>query len=191
MSFSRPRVSALAAAGLAGVLVLALSACTPEPEPEPTPTATASAAPIFASDEEALAAAVKAYEAYSKASAEVAARGGEGADSIDPFVSARFRDSVHDEMAALAESGGRLKGQLSIDTTSLVSLEEDGDAVSVSIYLCRDVSDVRAISSDGTDVTPAERQVRIPTQAFFVSVPNEPAHLVIDGIDKWSGDDFC
>ena len=57
-----PRVAALL--GSAGVLALALSGCAGAPTPTPTPPSSASAAPIFASDEEALAAAEAAYERY-------------------------------------------------------------------------------------------------------------------------------
>lgn len=191
MSISRPIATALAAAGLAGVLVFGLSACSPEPGPKPSPTPSASAEPIFASDEEALAAAVKAYEAYSFASAEVAEEGGTHPERIDEFVSEEFAATVHDEMEALSAGGGHLKGRLSFDTVSLVERNEGDGVATVSIYLCRDVSEVRAISSEGNDVTPGDRQERVASQAFFVSGPGQPTVLVVDGVDKWSGTDFC
>ena len=59
-------VRSCAALTIAGLTALLLGGCVGEPAPTPTPSAsTAGAAePIFASDEEALAAAEAAYRAY-------------------------------------------------------------------------------------------------------------------------------
>ena len=69
MPISRPKRRAPrrlgAALAAAGALALVLTGCVGSPAPTPSPTPT-EAAPIFASDEEALAAAVKAYELYTR-----------------------------------------------------------------------------------------------------------------------------
>ena len=68
---ARGRVAASAAAGV--LVALLLGGCTGTPAPTASPTPSASAAePVFASDEEALAAAVEAYEKYRAASALIA-----------------------------------------------------------------------------------------------------------------------
>ncbi|UOQ88089.1 hypothetical protein MUN74_12395 [Agromyces endophyticus] len=190
MSFSRPRVSALAAAGLAGVLVLALSACTPEPEPKPTPTATASAAPIFASDEEALAAAVEAYEAYERVSYEIAADGGNDAARIATVTTSRYAAELEDEFAQYTDAGIRAQGDVDLDSFELVKHRETADGVEISIYVCRDVSGVRVLDANGKDVTPADRPDVTPLQAFLVSEERQ-SELLVDRVDLWSGADFC
>ena len=55
--------SALALAAVTVTVAVLLSGCVPQ-GPEVTPPPESSTAPIFASDEEALAAATEAYEAY-------------------------------------------------------------------------------------------------------------------------------
>ena len=59
---------------LAWVLALVVAGCAATPSPTAAPTPSADAAdPIFASDEEALAAAVEAYERYRAVSQQIAA----------------------------------------------------------------------------------------------------------------------
>src|SRR5215207_3793459 len=85
---ARHCIGALAAGGvLALVLVGCMGAPSPAPSPEPTETA---AVPIFASDEEALAAAVDAYERYRAISAEISEAGGHDSNRIDPVVSPEY-----------------------------------------------------------------------------------------------------
>ncbi|RXZ47625.1 hypothetical protein ESP57_13865 [Agromyces fucosus] len=189
MRRSRPRVAAALAA--AGALALLLSGCVGDaPTPSPSPSADA-AEPIFASDEEALAAAVEAYELYQGASTTILAESGAHPERIDPFVTPAHSDLLAEEFGAFLAAGARTQGASTFDTTSLVDKSEADGLAQVSIYLCRDVSDVRIIGPDGSDVTPVDRDNRVPSQAFLVSNPEVPRTLLIDRIDEWSGDDFC
>ena len=179
--------SALAAAG---ALALVLTGCVGSPAPSPSPTPS-EAAPVFASDEEALAAAVEAYELYSAASKSVTDDGGVEPERVDPYVTESLATALHEEFAAFRESGVRSTGPLATDTESLVEWSQEGDSAAVSIYFCRDVSGVRVVDTAGKDVTPADREERVPSQAFLVSTSKEPETLIVDGIDRWSGDSFC
>ncbi|HVL62515.1 MAG TPA: hypothetical protein VM430_14075 [Microbacterium sp.] len=184
-----PRVAAML--GSAGVLAVALSGCAGAPAPTPTPTVSASAAPIFASDEEALAAAEAAYRTYGATSAAIAADGGIGPERIDPTVTSEYAHDLHAEFTALVDAQLRTTGQARIDSISIAEWAAVGSSVQVTIYLCRDVTDVRIIDSGGVDVTPADRDNRIPTQVFLVSASEDPTSLIVDGVDRWSGEDFC
>ena len=104
-----------AALAAIGALALVLTGCVGSPTPTQSPTPT-EAAPIFASDEEALAAAIEAYDRYRTTSAEIAGAGGSDPERIDPVVSASYAPSLHDEFAQLADAGLRLIGSSSIDT---------------------------------------------------------------------------
>jgi hypothetical protein len=187
-----PRARGVVLAAAATALACLLSGCSADADPSPTadPTAT-EAAPIFASDEEALAAAVAAYEAYAAASNAVATDGGSNPERIAPFVTDAFYLSADEEFAALREVEGRLEGTITYDTTSVIERSQTGQLARLSIYLCRDVSQVRAISADGTDVTPADRPERVPSVADFISSQGDPSVLLVNGIEQWSGDDFC
>lgn len=190
-STRRSRPGALAALAAAGALVSLLSGCVGGgPSPSPSPSADA-AEPIFASDEEALAAAVEAYEAYQDVSATILAESGEAPERIDLYVTPAHAAQLREEFEAFRVAGARADGAGTFDTTSLVSSTSTDDLAAVSIYLCRDVTDVRVYGPDGSDVTPSGRQDRVPSQAFLVSDPATPSKLIIDRIEKWSGDDFC
>ena len=73
---------------LALASALVLTGCT-APPPHTVAVSSPTATPVFASDEEALAAAVEAYEKYLAVSDQIAQEGGAGADS--------FADVVTDE----------------------------------------------------------------------------------------------
>lgn len=192
---ARGRGRAGAGAGAAALAVaLLLGGCTgsPEPSASPSPNSTQSATePVFESDEEALAAAVEAYEKYRAASAEISMDGGKDADRIRPFVTSDYAETVIDEFHALEEAGLRMTGTTSVDTTSLASWSQTDKSADVSIYFCRDVSGARATNAHGEDVTPRDRDERVPLQAFLVSSDQAPEILVISGVDQWTGDDFC
>ncbi|MFD5864727.1 hypothetical protein ACFWGP_07245 [Agromyces sp. NPDC127015] len=188
MSISRPIATALAAAGLAGVLVFGLSACSPEPAPKPSPTPSASAEPIFASDEEALAAAVKAYEAFEELSYTIAADGGKDPGRIEQVATPRYSEQLEAEFAQYLEAGIHADGETHLGSYELVEYDERGDRVEVSLYLCSDVTDVRVLDEAGADVTPEDRRDVTPLQAFLVG---DDEHLLVDKVDLWSGTDFC
>jgi hypothetical protein len=180
-----------AAVTVAGVLALALSGCVGAPTPTPTATASSSAEPIFASDEEALAAATEAYERYRSVSATVTAEGGVDAERIDPTVTSDYAMTLHEEFAALAEAGLTIVGATRVHGATLAESAYDEQGATVSIYFCRDVGSVRVLGADGSDVTPADRDDTLPTQAYFVSASHDPAVLLVDGVELWSGEDFC
>jgi len=184
-----PHVAAML--GSAGVLVVALSGCAGTPAPTPAPPASASAAPIFASDEEALAAAEAAYESYRAESARISSEGGRDPERVVPYVSDRYASIVVAEFVALEESGLHMEGSTAIDSLRLAEWSSQDHMASVSIYLCRDVSGARVVNSAGADVTPADRQDRIPLVAFLISSTTRPDSLVVDGVEQWSGDNFC
>lgn len=177
------------AVAAAGLLALALAGCTGAPTPTPTPTES-SAEPIFASDEEALAAAVEAYQAFETISLQIAKEGGVGPERIEGTATDRYLPQLLDEFDQYRELGIRVEGQSSIDSTRLAEYTEDSDGARVALYVCRDVTGVRVLDSAGSDVTPADRDDRTPLIAFLISEPSK-SHLLVDNVELWSGDDFC
>ncbi|MRG59970.1 hypothetical protein GE115_08825 [Agromyces sp. CFH 90414] len=178
------------------LLVLGLAACGGGSEPEPSPDVSASASaepevePIFASDEEALSAAVSAVKSYAVVSDAITNEGGTGSDRIREVVTEEYAAELIAEFDAFAKEGVRTEGSSSIDTTSLVSNDDSGSTAIVSIYACIDVSNSTLIGPGGADVTPSDRPLRNPVVVQLEAVPNSKV-LLVDGIDPWSGDDFC
>jgi hypothetical protein len=175
----------------AGVIALALSGCTGAPEPTPTPSAPTDAAePIFASDEEALAAAEAAYERYLSVSAEIGADAGEGTERVLDVATAEYAAEVISEFEKMSAQGLRVEGANTLDTTSLLERSElDGRAL-VSIYGCVGVGTTQILDEQGNDLTPVDRDDRVPLVLSFESDDGD-GRLLVAGSDSWSGDDFC
>lgn len=177
--------------GSTGVLALALSGCIGAPDPTPTPSPPTSAAPIFASDEEALAAAEAAYERYLKVVDDLTHNGGEDPDKLRDVATVAYSSELLASLERLRERGDRTEGTTKYDGMRLAERNESGGAAEVSVYLCLDVSDVRVIDAAGIDITPPDRVARTPIQAHFESSASNPALLLPSGSESWPGDDFC
>jgi hypothetical protein len=175
---------ALAAGTLASAL--ALSGCAPSAS-APTPTvASPSATAFFASDEEALAAATAAYDAYLKVSDEVAAKGGLDPSPLQDVVTS---DEYARQTATFETYRARALHASGATTTDSWRLERADPATGdVTAYLCVDVSKVRVLDSSGADQTPPERPERLPIEAGFELVDG---HLRMARSAVWSGDNFC
>lgn len=189
----RPRV---ALASIACALVLGVTACSPTDADGPggsaaPPSAAATDEPIFTSDEEALAAAVEAYEAYAEASARVANAGGEGSEAITPLVGAELDALVQEEFAALRESGLRSRGENVLYNPQLQELKTTGGRTEVAILYCRDVSGTQLIRADGSDATPAGRDLIQAVKVVLVSSDTEPANLIVSRAERWEDEEGC
>jgi hypothetical protein len=193
---SRPRRSALIRAGAAAVaaasVALLLGGCVGVPGATPTPTAAPSPSPepTFASDEEALAAAEAAYEEFEAMSLQIASESGAYPERVEALVTPDYAAELHPEFAKYAELGIRAAGDVSLDTFSLVEHSQSTEGTEVAIYVCRDVSGVRVLDSTGSDVTPADRDDRTPLVASLLAADSNRT-LLVDGVELWSGDDFC
>ncbi|GAA1058472.1 hypothetical protein GCM10017608_26130 [Agromyces luteolus] len=179
-----PRLAALAITAA----MLGLAACAAQsPEPTPAPTTDAADAPLFATDEEALAAAVAAYEAHLAATAGILS-GEQPVDAIREVSSREYGEQRVSELTAFLDSGLRASGSIAIDSTSLVETYVEDDGTAVSIYACQDVSGTTLLNADGKDVTPPDRDERVPLVLQF---RESSGALKVSGNELWSGDDFC
>jgi len=183
----------LAVGLLSGCLATVNPNATDPPTAAPLPEAT-EASPIFASNEEALAAALEAYAAYTKASDGFVTNEIDRNDLsvFETLVSPRYLPDILDGLESFSKSGRRGMGKSEFDTASIVSYADvtDGKA-EVDLYLCSDYSAIRVFDANGVDVTPPDRPDRVPLQVGFVSKVSDPTKLLIDREDSWRGQDFC
>ena len=134
-----PRVAAML--GSAGVLAVALSGCAgaPAASSTPPPTASASAAPIFASDEDALAAAEAAYGRYLEDVSQLTHIGvGDSARQDSSCSDAEVRpglDSI--EFVQYEDLGIHIEGAATCDSFRLVERSVSDAQASVVVYVCR------------------------------------------------------
>lgn len=169
----------LGAVAVVGAVLTASIGCASQPDD----------APIFASDEEALAAAEEALNRYLDAS--FAYRRGEvGRSTVLELVSA---DRAVQEVGDLDEfdaSGLHYEGDVAIEAVRLNSLTTSaGGLPHVVIEYCLDVSAIRILDADGKDVTPRDREGQAPYQSSFIGDPAAPPQLLFEGTDP--GDIPC
>ena len=170
------------------VLLLVLTGCTPRDEvvvPDPEPTVE----PMFASDEEALAAAEEAYGAYLAASDASLAGGGVERGELYKLVTERMREEIDEDFDSIGENGWIVQGNTSFDSAVLQSLVQEPDYSDVTIYLCADVSNNRVIDALGADVTPADRADRVPLEVQLVS--ESGSGLKLERSDYWPDQSIC
>lgn len=175
------------AAGLA-VIGLLLVGCVPDvaaPDPTPTPTS----APVFASDEEALAAAEAAYAAYQEASADVFSAGGQGAERLRNVATGEFLAESTAGFERVAEEGWVSVGSPSFDSVELQQFKGTGVGEgAVVVYLCDDVSDVDVLDLQGASVVSGDRPDRTRFEVTFDAI--DPGDLLISSRQVW-GDGSC
>ena len=179
-----------AALAAVGALGLVLTGCVGSPAPTPSPTST-EAAPIFASDEAALAAAEQAYAAQLALVDELSHAGGETTDRLEEIATPDYASGISASLERLNEAGMHTTGTTKYDHFDLMEQFEVDGVAHVSAYVCLDVGDTRVIDAVGADVTPADRRVRAPLQVSLESRADRANHLVVAGAEPWSGDDFC
>lgn len=143
------------------VVALLLSGCGPTaPMPAPTPSVTVAPAPLFESDEEALAAAEEVYREY-------LAIVDSGVD-LQAIRDLATSDTVERERATrdeLEALGRHLEGTTVLRSMSLQRF----DGNELTSYVCLDLSGVRVRDGLGADVTPTTRPDLLTLEVIFVT----------------------
>jgi hypothetical protein len=168
-----------------------LAGCVPPPA-NVIPTSVPTAAPVFASEDEALAAAVKAYEGYLAVSDRITAAGGRELEPLSALVTSDFLPQVLDSFKPYASGGLRTKGSTTFDNPSLQRYTQlaAGKAV-VGIYGCLDLTQVRVLDAAGKDVTSQTRTNRLPLEIELQTrAANDPT-LILSRSNVWMGKNFC
>jgi hypothetical protein len=153
--------------------------------------AVATSAPVFATDEEALAAATEAYARYLAVSGTITSETGQSSERIADFVSNDFLTESMDDFAWFSNSQVRSVGAVTFKQATLQSYTQTGGSVTVVLYLCQDVSGVRLFDVSGLDVTPADRADVLPLEVELESGRAAPTVLVVSRANVWAGEPFC
>ena len=168
--------------------VLVVSGCgSPDPVVVPEPESTST--PLFASDEEALAAAEEAYAAYLAVSDQILAEGGANPERAYAFLTENMRAEEAEGVQLYVDSGWHSQGNTSFDSVVLQQFVAEPDSANLTVYLCIDVSNLRILNTSGVDVTPEMRPNRLPLELEFIAEAS--ATMKLERSDLWSGEDFC
>ena len=185
----RSEMRRLGAAAAVVAAVLCLGACAPEdpgPKPSPDPTST----PLFASDEEALAAAEEAYGRYQAVSDAILIDGGTNTDRLLEVATSEklaYEEAGYEDFRA---NGYRSTGGSTFDRMTLQN-RNDGVESFVSVYVCDDVTAVDIVGPDGVSVVASNRPDRFPRTVDFIPAEIGRAALIVSVIDEWTGENFC
>jgi len=178
------------AAAFAAATALLLAGCTGDdpivlPGPDPT------TAPVFATDEDALAAAEVAFGEYLRASAEISVPDGLEPDTVRPFVTEDYFEEV---LASFEKYRAENRFTEGVPNVTEATLQQYQDPMTgpaqVVVYLCLDISEARVVDDVGNDITPADRVDRVPLEVNFVTNQRTET-LLVDSSEPWTGEDFC
>ncbi|MHA6668951.1 hypothetical protein ACX3O0_08775 [Homoserinimonas sp. A447] len=181
--------SALPLAAVTIAVAVLLSGCVPV-DPEVTPPPEPSTEPIFASDEEALAAATDAYAAYLAMSDLIAQEGGVNPERIAPYVTEEWLERELTGFSAISNSTRHQVGASAFEDVTLQHVEDTIDYKAVTVYVCHDATGVRIFDSSGMDVTPPALADPWKSEVTF-EVDPAADHLLLAGNDPWVREDGC
>lgn len=187
------RSSRLALLAVAALAVGTLTACAPEPDPAPSWTASASpevAEPLFASDEEALAAAEAAYAAYQAAFDSVSADGGSDTAALNKVAEGAALERAMASAQKFKENAVFTTGESSFTTHKPQRLSyEAGGPVALVLYVCDDLTSLIAVGADGAPLAERDSAVLLP---FVVEIGQGAGeNLVLTAKDLWEGTNYC
>lgn len=156
--------------------------------PDPTPEATAD--PLFASDEEALAAAVEVYERYLVAADEALNDPSMSLDALEQIANEELVSNITSIRANLAEQGLSLTGFRTLTNSEYqsVALEEEGTAV--TFYVCESVEATDLLNPDGTSAVGADRNPLSEWQPT-VTFSGDGSEAIVTERELWQGGGIC
>lgn len=161
------------------LVVLAGCGGPPVVTPVPTPTVT----PVFASDEEALAAAEEAYGAY-LAAVDLSLATGDGT-GLRLVAEGNALEEALDSVEGFIEKGEKLVGQSSFTSMTLISQAIDGRLES---YVCLDISQADVVDATGSSIVPPDRASVYP---MHLSFEFRSHGLLVSESEVWDGENFC
>jgi hypothetical protein len=177
------------AASVVATVVLAallLSGCLPQ-QPTATPTPDPTAAPIFATDEEALAAATAAYAAYVQLADQIFVEGGVNPERLSSVATGEFLDASVKGFEEVQAKGWVSTGGTTFRGASLQSYLEDSRTGVVTIYICEDISAVDVVDKSNVSVVSPDRPDSTTFQAIF-DVDGAGSGLVLASREVWSNE---
>jgi hypothetical protein len=178
------RMTAVACACL-----IALSGCATPATPRAT-TNPPTAAPVFESDEEALAAATEAYANYLATYDEYWAGNATKNEYLDLSIGAAHEAEL-ESMEEWEQKGWRAVGTSTFDSISLQSVSHSESGWKIWTYLCADASKGDVVNADGVSVAQPQRPLRLPLEIEFTTSTSSPSDLKISESRVWSGTNFC
>jgi hypothetical protein len=144
-----------------------------------------------ASDEEALAAAEKAYREYLSVVDDVLQGGGVDTAGLGAVAADAALDQAEADAREFASLGYRTVGTTGLNSIELQRVDpgtEDSIPI-VEAYVCEDVSQVDLVNADGVSLVSDDRPPLTPFQVSFGS--EDKRGLVLTSRSAWDGEGVC
>ena len=110
----------------------------------------------FASEEEALAAAVAVFDHLSSVSDEIAISGGDGLDRLEDYATGEFLDGTRADFEDYPSRGVHQVGHSSY-RNAVLQQYSDGPVAAVLMYVCLDLTEVNIVDAQGHSVVADDR----------------------------------
>ena len=158
---------------LALATVVGLSAgCQPEPAPTPT-------APVFASEDEAFAAAEETYRAYVDALNQVDLSDPETFEAVYAWTTGEFNADERRTLSTMHADDWTLSGSSVISRVDHLGMNDR--FAEVAIGACVDVSSIRLVDADGASQVASERpDVQTTKVDLVASKSSSTGYLIIE-----------
>jgi hypothetical protein len=147
---------------------------------------------VFASDEEALAAARAHYEQFVATVDTVLLENGVSPERIDEFASPELAEKEKQGISEFAAKGYRMSGRALITNAVLQSRSESSDIANVvTLYVCMDVSDIDIVDSNGNSVVESTRPDQNAFEVTFDARSSGSMQLLVTSESVWNGGGVC
>lgn len=144
---------------------------------------------MFASDEEALAAAEELYGRYLRIANKIGQGGWKDTSGLEEVEKDGALDDDRKNAAEFSSRGWVQTGSSSFDSTRLQQLRDGGAGhIGLVVYLCVDVSSVDVVDATGKSVVTSTRLDRQPLE---IAMDDTDGVLKLNRSQVWSGKDFC
>ncbi len=174
---------------MVAVTALALSGCSDQPAPSPTQTVQQTAAqpaatntPMFASDEEALAAGVAAYQRMLDTQMRVLGGDRSAVSEYPSVMEGEYLELLTDEAQKFSEQGYVAYGSPQTRDARLQSVKS-GSKTSVVFYICLDMNNVKFKDSQGQ---PVKETTKPRNYTMVVTTNGTMEQLKVSRVEKWS-----
>jgi hypothetical protein len=184
----RAPLRAGAMVAIAAITLLAVSGCAGSPTPTPTPTSSPAADPIFATDEEALAAAEAAYRRFLEVSTAVTADGGSNPERLESVATGQALADEIDAADDFQAEGLRTSGSIGFRVHDLQSNAATDRLAEITVYVCDDLRALDVLDAKGNSMVVEGRVDDVP---YTVVLEGGQASLLVSKRELWVRDNFC